>query len=188
MKEHISFLVPRRTCVPDTPPEIVQILGIPGRFTTATARQHLSTLVRLAGDRIAPDFVARELRRSRSTIYSWNHPQCVSLKAHELLLAPRPWSLTVTRGLLAQIEGRSCGSPSRMELMRLLARAAELVASARSEDLTSLPTELLRSQVDAMRSTKSELDDALRAREAELFRRASNAPVSSTSTTKKGAC
>lgn len=187
MKEHTSFLVPRLACVPDTPPEIVQILGGASKFNTVTARQHLAALVRLAGDRIAPDFVARELRRSRSTIYSWNHPHCVSLKAHELLLAPRPWSLTVTRGLLAQIEGRRCGSPSRLELMRLLARAAELVASAKSEDLTSLPTELLRSQVEAMRSTKGELEDALRAREAELLRRTSNAPTSSTST-KKGAC
>jgi hypothetical protein len=179
---HTSYLRPRLACVSDPGDPRVRIQ------TEQEARLYLSQLIRLAHERTPASFVARELKRSRTTVFSWNHPQSVSLRAHELVLAPRPWALTVARGLLAKIEGSRCGSPSRIELVRVLTRAAELIASARSEDLTSLPTELLRSQVDALRSSRSELEEALRSREAELLRRSNPALPSSSSTSQKGAC
>lgn len=141
------------------------------------ARIFLAAEIGRAFRRVPAPLVARALDRGRSSTYALSVPGCVGgLRAYELLLAPRPWAVAVTRGILAQIDERRCGAPSRLELVRHLALAASLVSSV-PEDLTQVPEAVLRKQAEALRESERSSASKAEQIEAELRRRVEKGEV-----------
>lgn len=167
MKNHITLIPTPATAVAEAQLEPVRSLR-----SELDARLYLATEVGLAFERVPAPLVARALGRGHSSTYALKVPGCVGgLRAYELLLAPRPWAVAVTRGILAQIDGR-CGAPSRLEVVRLLARAAQLV-SAIPEDLSQVPASVLKEQAQALRESERSSASKAEQIEQELRRRAS---------------
>lgn len=104
MKTHTKSLT--------TPLALVLHSGGETLQTDLQARMHVAALARLGFDRCAPPLIARpypdgspRLDRSLRTVWGWGEPGMVGgLRAHDLLLCPRPFARVVVRGLAAAVD------------------------------------------------------------------------------------
>lgn len=138
-----------------------------------TPHELVALLVGQANERVPAPLVAQRLGRSQSTVYAWAHAASAGgLRLVDLPSAPRPWQSLILRGLLAQIEPPRCGTPSRIEVVRLMSHASQLLLAA-SELLPSNPSseeqERLRRLSEALRQSSAaqlakadEIDEILR--------------------------
>lgn len=145
----------------------VEVISRPAIRTEQEARRYTSMLVALGFDRCPASRVARAIGKGESTLLSYRHPITLGLRAHDLLLAPRPFALTVSRGLVAQIEGSVCGAPSRSALALMLAGIVGLCASAIKEDPSQLSDELLQQRIRELDTAASDLEQVRRGYEEE---------------------
>jgi len=145
----------------------------PGRTDDLAARERLADLVALGFGRVPAPLVARSLGRGRSSTYALVEPGCVGgLRAYELLLAPRPWALTVARGLLADLSPAPvCGTLSRYALVGLLAGIAGLCATAIKEDPSSLSDEALAQRQRELDQAAADLEAVRQLYEREALSR-----------------
>jgi hypothetical protein len=168
VKNHITLIPTPATAVAEAQLEPVRSLR-----SELDARLYLAAEIDGAFRRVPAPLVARALDRGRSSTYALSVGGCVGgLRAYELLLAPRPWAVAVTRGILAQVDECRCGAPSRLELVRHLALAASLVSSV-PEDLSQVPEAVLRKQAEALRESERSSASKAEQIEEELRRRAS---------------
>lgn len=149
----------------------VEVIARPAIRTEDEARRYTSMLVALGFDRCPASRVARAIGKGESTLLSYRHPLTLGLRAHDLLLAPKPFALTVSRGLVAQIEGAVCGAPSRSALALMLADVVRVCATALKEDPNQLSDELLQQRLRELDVAASDLEQVRRGYEEAARRR-----------------
>lgn len=153
MNKHSKTLVPAPALVLHTGGRRVQ--------TDIEARMHLAALARMGFERCPAPLVARPLDRSLRTVYGFGEPGMVGgLRAHDLLLCPRPFARVVLRGLSAVVDGPAVlDVPSpRTSLASVLARLASLLLVAAQEDPRDLNDDALKERL----KTFDDNDDALK--------------------------
>jgi hypothetical protein len=149
----------------------------PQRYTDHQAREHVAALARLGFLRVAPSLVARPLDRSERNVYGWREPGMVGgLRAHDLLVCPRPFARTVVRGLVVAIDGAPPpDGPSRSSLAALLARIGGLLLVVAHEDPAALPDEVLRERIRSLDEAEGQLRRERQRYDLEALRRARQA-------------
>ncbi len=181
-----------RNLVPAPSPILQTVSEGPQRYTDHQAREHVAALARLGFLRVAPSLVARPLDRSERNVYGWREPGMVGgLRAHDLLVCPRPFARTVVRGLAVALDGAPPpDGPSRSSLAALLARIASLLILTSQEDPETMPQETVLERIrqfdeqeEALRRARAPYDAvALRHQVAQAQRRA----LASASASEKG--
>lgn len=166
MSKHSSNVAVPLAAFPD-----VEVISRPVIRTEEEARRYTSMLVALGFDRCPASRVAKAVGKGESTLLSYRHPLTLGLRAHDLLLAPRPFALTVSRGLVAQIEGSVCGAPSRSALALMLADVVRVCATALKEDPNELSDELLQQRLREMDTAAADLEQVRRGYEETARRR-----------------
>lgn len=157
MKEHNPNQTPRLSLVLHSLHPAVQTPR-----SDLEARQHVAALAAVGFDRTPASLVARDpLDRSLRTVYGFSEPGMVGgLRAHDLLLCPRPFARVVLRGLSAVIDGPvALDVPSpRTSLASVLARLASLLLVTAQEDPRDLNDDALKERL----KTFDDNDDALK--------------------------
>lgn len=145
----------------------------PQRYTDHQAREHVAALARLGFLRVAPSLVARPLDRSERNVYGWREPGMVGgLRAHDLLVCPRPFARTVVRGLVVAIDGAPPpDGPSRSSLAALLARIGGLLLVVQEEDPSRLTEEQLRDRLRSLDAAEESLRRERQRYDVEALRR-----------------
>lgn len=166
MSKHSSNVAVPLAAFPD-----VEVISRPVIRTEEEARRYTSMLVALGFDRCPASRVAKAVGKGESTLLSYRHPLTLGLRAHDLLLAPRPFALTVSRGLVAQIEGSVCGAPSRSALALMLADVVRVCATALKEDPNELSDELILQRLREMDAAAADLEQVRRGYEEVVRRR-----------------
>lgn len=166
MINHSSNLALQLNAVPDTQTEIVP----PGRSELG-ARRETALLVSLAFERTPAPLVARALERHPSTVYAWTSPETLGLRAHDLLMAPRPFASTVLRGMLAAVEGQTCGFPSQSSFVHAVCGVVALCSSLIKEQPSQLTDEVLQRRLRELDQAASDLEQTRRTYEEEARRR-----------------
>ena len=162
MKDHSKTLVPS--------PALVLHTGGKRLQTDIEARMHLAALARMGFERCPASLVARPLDRSLRTVYGFGEPGMVGgLRAHDLLLCPRPFARVVLRGMVAAVDGAPPpDGPSRSSLAALLARIASLLIVTASESPAGLDDKALQERL----KTFDDIEDATRRERAPYDREA----------------
>lgn len=154
MKNHSRILTPAPS------PVLQTVSGGPQRYTDSQAREHLAALARLGFLRVPPSLLARTVDRSERNVYGWREPGMVGgLRAHDLLVCPKPFARVVVRGLAVAVDGAPPpDGPSRSSLAALLARIASLLILATQEDPEHMPKDVVFERIKQF----DEQEEALR--------------------------
>lgn len=135
-------------------------------------RERLAALAALGLARCPAEIVAQRCGRSPATVHGWRHaPTVGGLRALDLVLAPRPFGLTVVRGLVSSMGGPPSDGPSRSLLAAVLARVAGVLILADREDLSRLPDEALRERLATIEDSAAALEAQRQRHEGEILKR-----------------
>lgn len=166
MNKHNPNQTPHLSLVLHTSPPAVQVPR-----SDLEARQYVAALAAVGFARTPAPLVAREpLDRSLRTVYGWGEPGMVGgLRAHDLILCPRPFARVVLRGMVAAVDGAPPpDGPSRSSLAALLARIASLLIVTASESPAGLDDKALQERL----KTFDDIEDATRRERAPYDREA----------------